>query len=56
MEPDTTWQASYATKPDWWDIPEEPRCDTCGTHMEEAAEWCGDCGSCIEHCTTPDRR
>lgn len=28
----------------------EPRCDKCGTSMEQADRWCGECGCCTEHC------
>lgn len=30
--------------------PFEPRCDVCNVHCEEADNWCGNCGNCMDHC------
>jgi len=58
--PDDTWKHTYSSKPDWWDIENEPRCDVCGIHCEEVGtitwrpsneSWCGNCGNCSAHCT-----
>lgn len=48
---DRTWEKTYSTKPEWWDIETEPRCDECGVHTEDAHVWCGFCGNCIPHCS-----
>lgn len=47
---DDSWRGFYATKPDWWNCPYEPRCDECGVHTDDANNWCGTCGNCTEHC------
>lgn len=49
------WRHTYAIKPEWWDDPEEPRCDYCGIHCEDTnidarGGWCGYCGRCGDHC------
>jgi len=28
----------------------DPTCDECGISCEDAPEWCGNCGNCMEHC------
>lgn len=35
------------------EIPDDttPHCDDCGVTDEEADSWCGNCGSCYDHCT-----
>lgn len=48
------WHVRYSEKPEWWDDPSEPRCDECGWHMEDAEEWCGNCGNCTDHCELSD--
>jgi hypothetical protein len=30
--------------------PFEPRCDVCNVHCEDADNWCGNCGNCMDHC------
>lgn len=51
IESDDLWRMSYDREPEWWSDETQPRCDDCGIHMEEADEWCGECGSCKQHCS-----
>lgn len=32
------------------DLISQPHCDECGVLDEEAEEWCGNCGRCMDHC------
>lgn len=43
-EPTKCW--CYETE---W-APTTPRCDVCNIVDEKAAEWCGNCGCCKQHC------
>jgi len=28
----------------------DPTCDACDISSEDATEWCGNCGNCMDHC------
>lgn len=36
-----------------YSIQSTPHCDDCGA-IDEAVEWCGGCGCCVEHCQLTD--